>query len=90
IFIIAAVNHIKEHTGVLFIEHAPADLINDQAGRLYQPVDDSPPYYAPWGDVVMFYDDFGGAEGLYELGEVVSGAEYISEISGSIQVEQES
>lgn len=47
-------------------------------------------YYAPWGDVVMFYDDFGGAEGLYELGEVVSGAEYISEISGSIQVEQES
>lgn len=45
-------------------------------------------YYAPWGDVVMFYEDFGGAGGLYELGEAVSGAEYISELSGSIQVEQ--
>ena len=30
-------------------------------------------YYAPWGDVVMFYEDFGGAGGLYELGEAVSG-----------------
>ncbi len=46
-------------------------------------------YYAPWGDVVMFYGDFGGAGGLYELGEAVSGAEYISELSGSIQVEQD-
>lgn len=44
-------------------------------------------YYAPWGDVVMFYEDFGQAEGLYELGKAVSGAEYISELSGSIQVE---
>ncbi|MFX1382356.1 MAG: cyclophilin-like fold protein, partial [Promethearchaeota archaeon] len=25
-------------------------------------------YYAPWGDVVMFYDSFGSANGLYELG----------------------
>lgn len=45
-------------------------------------------YYAPWGDVVMFYDEFGGAGGLYELGEVISGEEYISQLSGSIQVEQ--
>lgn len=45
-------------------------------------------YYAPWGDVVMFYAEFGGAGGLYELGEVISGEEYISQLSGSIQVEQ--
>ena len=25
-------------------------------------------YYAPWGDVVMFYKDFGSASGLFELG----------------------
>lgn len=45
-------------------------------------------YYAPWGDVVMFYEDFGGAGGLYELGEAVSGAEYISGLSGTLQVEK--
>ncbi len=45
-------------------------------------------YYAPWGDVVMFYDDFGSAGGLYELGHAVSGSEYISDMSGTIQIQQ--
>lgn len=43
-------------------------------------------YYAPWGDVVMFYKDFGSAGGLYELGEAVDGKEYISEMSGTINI----
>ncbi len=43
-------------------------------------------YYAPWGDVVMFYKDFGSASGLYELGKVVSGKEYINSMSGIIEV----
>jgi hypothetical protein len=34
-------------------------------------------YYAPWG-----------APGLYELGHVTSGSEYIPEMSGSIQIEK--
>lgn len=41
-------------------------------------------YYAPWGDVVMFYKDFGSASGLYELGNVLSGKEYIKNMSGTI------
>lgn len=44
-------------------------------------------YYAPWGDVVMFYKDFGKATGLYELGQAVSGKENISKLSGEIQIE---
>lgn len=44
-------------------------------------------YYAPWGDVVMFYKDFGSAAGLYELGHAVSGSEYIPGMSETIQVE---
>lgn len=43
-------------------------------------------YYAPWGDVVMFYKDFGSASGLYELGKVVSGKEYIKDMSGNIEI----
>ncbi len=44
-------------------------------------------YYAPWGDVVMFYKDFGNAGGLYELGEVVSGKEHIKNMSGTINIQ---
>jgi len=46
-------------------------------------------YYAPWGDVVIFYKDFGSASGLYELGHVTSGSEYITEMSGTIQIEKQ-
>ncbi|WP_345974623.1 cyclophilin-like fold protein [Sulfurimonas sp. HSL3-7] len=44
-------------------------------------------YYAPWGNVVIFYKDFGTANGLYELGHAVSGMEHIKDFSGMIKVE---
>lgn len=44
-------------------------------------------YYAPWGDVVLFYDSFGPAAGLYELGRAVSGTGHIKSLSGTICVE---
>jgi hypothetical protein len=34
----------------------------------------------------MFYDDFGSASGLYELGFVVSGVEHIESLSGTIEI----
>ena len=43
-------------------------------------------YYAPWGNVVLFYGKCGGASGLYALGEAVSGADQIETLSGEIQV----
>ena len=45
-------------------------------------------YYAPWGNVVMFYDRFPSAPGLYELGYARSGAEYIKKLSGAIRIEK--
>lgn len=44
-------------------------------------------YYAPWGNVAIFYDECKGASGLYELGQAVSGTEFISEMTGDIQIE---
>ncbi|MBS7525309.1 hypothetical protein KHM83_01315 [Fusibacter paucivorans] len=43
-------------------------------------------YYAPWGDVVMFYDHFGSAPGLYQLGQAISGVENIALLSGQISI----
>ncbi len=45
-------------------------------------------YYAPWGNVVIFYKDFGKASGLYELGSVVSGREHIRDISGMVEIRE--
>ena len=44
-------------------------------------------YYEPWGDVVFFYGDYNENPGLFELGQVVSGGELISEMSGTITIE---
>ena len=44
-------------------------------------------YYAPWGDVVMFYGDFSANSSLYELGHVVSGEEFIDELTGTLTIE---
>lgn len=46
-------------------------------------------YYAPWGDVVIFYDHFGSGNGLYELGQAVSGGDQIEALSGTIEVTAE-
>ena len=43
-------------------------------------------YYEPWGDVVMLYAPCTPNSSLYELGEAVSGAEYIESLSGIITV----
>ena len=44
-------------------------------------------YYEPWGDVVFFYGDYNENPGLFELGQVVSGGDWISQMSGTITIE---
>ena len=44
-------------------------------------------YYEPWGDVVFFYGDYRENSGLFELGKVVSGEEWIHEMTGTIAME---
>lgn len=44
-------------------------------------------YYAPWADVVMFYDRFGSASGLYELGQAIQGEEHIRSLAGTVKIE---
>lgn len=44
-------------------------------------------YYEPWGDVVMFFDNFHSAPGLFELGKAIQGAEFIKSLSGNISVD---
>ncbi|MDO4567147.1 MAG: cyclophilin-like fold protein [Oscillospiraceae bacterium] len=43
-------------------------------------------YYAPWGDVVMFYAPCSPNGSLYELGTAVSGTGDIAKLSGTITI----
>lgn len=45
-------------------------------------------YYEPWGDVVMFYGDYNTNPALYELGQIVSGDELVSRMSGSLTIDR--
>jgi hypothetical protein len=45
-------------------------------------------YFAPWGDVCLYYGDFGSYPGLYELGRTVSGEENIRKlVPGKAEIE---
>ena len=44
-------------------------------------------YYSPWGDVVMFYNDYDANPSLFELGQAVSGTELIGEMKGTIVID---
>ena len=37
-------------------------------------------YYAPWGNICLFYEDFSQSNGLIPLGTVISGAEFLTEL----------
>ena len=43
-------------------------------------------YYEPWGDVVFFYGDYNENPSLFELGQVLSRGELISQMSGTITI----
>jgi hypothetical protein len=42
-------------------------------------------YYAPWGNLAIFYKDFGYSKGLIQLGRVDSGMEALS-VPGPLKV----
>lgn len=67
----------------------PQKKLNTENTPLADSVTGSLAYYAPWGDVVMFYEDFGKAPDLFELGHAVSGIEHIRTLSGTISIEAE-
>ena len=43
--------------------------------------------YGPWGNLCIFYRDFGYAAGLIKLGSVISGADYLDSIEGPVKIE---
>lgn len=91
----------RDFTEILPLELALSDYnrtekIADLPRRLS--IDDAPDgidpavgdlaYYAPWGNLAIFYRDFGYSRGLVRLGRIESGLEDIAKTGGPVRVER--
>jgi hypothetical protein len=75
-------------------DYAGTEKISDLPRRLSTA--DAPPgidpeigditYYAPWGNLAIFYKDFGYASGLVKLGTIESGIEVLAAMSRDFTV----
>lgn len=46
-------------------------------------------YFQPWGNVVMFYGgNESGGNSLFEIGQAISGEDYINKLSGTLIIEK--
>ncbi|MCS7232811.1 MAG: cyclophilin-like fold protein [Synergistetes bacterium] len=62
--------------------------LNTQGAPEAKPVVGTIAYYAPWGNIAIFYSDSNPASGLFELGRCVAGTDYIRDLEGTIVVER--
>lgn len=65
----------------------PPNKLNTESTPKATPKIGTLAYYEPWGDVVIFYDDFRANNDLYELGHIISGEDILSELSGTVTIE---
>jgi hypothetical protein len=57
------------------ISQIPGKLSSEKVPRGFKPSAGDLTYYEPWGNIALFYKDFGYANGLISLGRITSGLE---------------
>ncbi|MCB9641423.1 MAG: hypothetical protein H6727_21185 [Myxococcales bacterium] len=65
------------------IAHLPRKLSTKDAPSGFDPSVGDVTYYAPWGNLAIFYKDFGYAAGLVSLGVIESGLQELSALNGT-------
>ncbi len=66
---------LKDYSGTEKIAYLPRKLDTSDAPDGIDPVVGDVTYYAPWGNLAIFYEDFGYSPGLIKLGTISSGLE---------------
>lgn len=77
---------VEEYGGIEKIFYPPKKLDTSGTPLVQAAQPGTLAYYAPWGDVVLFYGSFGSASGLYELGHAISGHQHIPSLSGRLTI----
>ncbi|GEM_PF-804804 len=76
----------KDYAGTEKISYLPEKLSTEGAAAGIDPTIGDLTYYAPWGNLALFYQDFGYSAGLIKLGTVESGLEKLTNLSGDFTV----
>jgi len=66
---------LDDYTGTEKVSDLPKKLSTEDAPSGFDPSVGDITYYAPWGNMAIFYKDFGYAKGLINLGKIDSGIE---------------
>lgn len=76
---------LKDYASTEKISDLPKKLTTQGAPAGIDPDVGDITYYAPWGNLAIFYRDFGYAAGLVKLGYIDTGVEALK-VSGPVQV----
>ena len=75
---------LEDYAGTEKISYLPKKLSTEDAPSGSDPSVGDITYYAPWGNLAIFYRDFGYASGLVILGKIDSGTEALN-VPGSVR-----
>jgi hypothetical protein len=70
---------LKDYNATEKISDLPRRLSRSGAPPGFDPGVGDIAYYAPWGNLAIFYRDFGYSEGLISLGRIDAGAEVLTQ-----------
>jgi hypothetical protein len=79
---------LEDYAATEKIAYLPRKLSTAGAPAGFDPSIGDITYYAPWGNLAIFYQDFGYSEGLVNLGRIDSGIEALN-VRGSLKVTNE-
>lgn len=75
---------LRDYNGTEKVGDLPGRLSTQGAPAGYEPVAGDVAFYAPWGNIALFYRDFPWSSGLVRLGRLQHGAETLSVLSGDV------
>ena len=77
---------LEDYVGTEKISYLPKRLSTEDAPAGSDPSVGSVTYYAPWGNLAIFYRDFGYSKGLVLLGKIDAEGIEALKISGNVNV----
>lgn len=78
---------LRDYAGTEKVGDLPRKLSTEGAPPGIDPAVGDLAFYAPWGNLAIFYRDFGYSGGLILLGRVDGGAEHLSRLEGKVTFE---
>ena len=84
--LLPATIRVEDYAGTEKISYLPRTLSTQAAPAGSDPAAGDFTYYAPWGNLAIFYKDFGYSNGLVILGKIESGLENIAAVKDNTTI----